>query len=185
MDYPDISQSQMENMKDQSESLCRFLEDTGRVTWTQMNEAGIPRSEKSIDRTDLAQVRHWSEIVNHPQTIERFRAQKYKASPEGRAAALLEQEHTAQIQALAKAEAEKIVLAQKIVDKEALALDRKRARDEIKSAFAALSEEQQEKERLKKIAVSEKNKENKKIKENAKTEEIRAAYAILGHRQLL
>lgn len=60
------------------------------MTWQQLDDAKIPVSTLSIDRGELTQCRHWSEIVNHDQVVAEFKRREYLKSDEYKASKELE-----------------------------------------------------------------------------------------------
>ncbi len=79
--YSDIPIEQLNIMKDNGPYFCNILRQTGRITYDQLVEAGINPGITTIARDKLCYVRHWSEIVNHGQTVERFKLEAAARDP--------------------------------------------------------------------------------------------------------
>lgn len=172
--YTKCTMAQMENMEAQTDRCASIVEETGTLTWGQMNDANIPKHENSVDRTNLTHIRHWSEIINHTKTVERFLAEKAAKDP----VVLLRQQ---QDRDAAVAREKEVVAARKLIEKSTKAQLKKDEAQRIKAAelarFTALSPEQQkdEKNRLKlekSIKLSE-----KKAAETLKLQQAQAVVA--------
>ena len=71
--YSDISISQMELMNGKTQYFSDIMKREGRVTYNELKNEGIYCGTTTINRDDLAPVRHMLEIVNHEKTVQRFR----------------------------------------------------------------------------------------------------------------
>lgn len=80
--YSDISQQQLTLMYDMGPHFATMMQLEGRITHESLLEAGILPGTTTIDRNSLTWVRHWSEIVSHEQTVQRYRAELESRDPE-------------------------------------------------------------------------------------------------------
>ena len=67
--YFALSESQIKTMEDATIPMVALLKANGRNTWDDMEHFNIAKSSTSINRDHLTHIRHWSEIVNHKQTV--------------------------------------------------------------------------------------------------------------------
>lgn len=70
--YSKISTNGMRIMQESTERLSQFILARGTLSWKELNDAGIPQSDTSINRENLNHVRHWSEIVTHEEMQKRY-----------------------------------------------------------------------------------------------------------------
>lgn len=79
--YTDIKVSDMELMKAAIPELSEKVRQHGTLSWEDMNDANIPTSDTSIDRSKLNHIRHWAEIVTCDEVVERFHAEQATNDP--------------------------------------------------------------------------------------------------------
>ena len=79
--YSDIAPDQLQLMKDKTELLATRLRLEGRITCEELLAEDIRSEPTSINRDNLTYIRHWSEIVNHEQTVDRYRAEMQNRDP--------------------------------------------------------------------------------------------------------
>jgi hypothetical protein len=71
----------MDDMKRKVPELAEIVMANGTLSWNELNEANIPTSDTSIDRSKLNHIRHWSEIVSHESVVARFHQEKASRDP--------------------------------------------------------------------------------------------------------
>ena len=80
--YTDVPTEQLEHMQRVAPDLAEIVKLKGTVTYEDFIEHGIHPGPTSINRSDLNHVRHWSEIINHEETIKRFEQEVLEKNPE-------------------------------------------------------------------------------------------------------
>ena len=80
--YSDIPRAQLDLMYEKGPFFANILKLEGQVTYDQLVSEGITPGTTTIKRDDLTWVRHWSEVVNHKQTVARYREQLARKDPE-------------------------------------------------------------------------------------------------------
>lgn len=145
--YSKISTNGMKIMEDKTERLSEFILERGTLSWEEMNDAGIPSSETSINRENLTHIRHWSEIVTHAEMKRRYTQEMFDHGP---AAQELKKNLAAEEKRIQKELSE----ATKILEVERKRLEKANAKAEAdqleKNRIAALSPEAREAEKLEK-----------------------------------
>ena len=79
--YSDISEDQLKLMQEQAPMLVDIIKREGRITYDELVDAGIKPGTTTINRDELTHVRHWSEIITHKKTRQRFRQEKAAKDP--------------------------------------------------------------------------------------------------------
>ena len=171
--YTDIPLHDLEHMKASAPALCEIVKLRGTVTYDEFLAHGIKPGPTSIDRTKLSHVRHWSEIVNHKETIKRFEQEMYDKDPvniqrkkQETTAALVVERHRKEEE---RARAVAVQKAERLVAKHAEA-----------QRFAALSSHDQQQERT---ALKKRNAEALAQKRRNADYELQSAITLLAEKE--
>ena len=174
--YSDISEDQMELMERKTDHFATLLEREGNISYDSLLEQGIRPDTISIDRTSLTYVRHWSEIVNHKFTIERYRMEQSSRSPEIIERGRQEKEDRQKIIARTTNKENESTAHQLNKDKALI------ARHTEKERFNALSKQEQQQERAAKAAAA---KEKKQLQQETEQKAVQAALTRLQERGIV
>ena len=148
--YTNFTSEEMTHMEAQTIPLALKIQSHGTVTWKDMDEAGIPKHVNSIDRTNLTHIRHWSEIINHPDVVARYDEEQLRKSP-------AEVQRKKDENEASKRQAQAVKLARSLLSKEAKAAQTKAKKAEERQTekirFAALSPAEQAREKKEKSDI--------------------------------
>jgi hypothetical protein len=162
--YSDISKTQLDLMKSKASYFVQnYILSQGRVPHEILLEHGLTPTYESINRDDLAAMRHSSEIISHDETLERLREFQHIRSKE-----YLDKKK-------AEAQAEKVILKdikerQLAEEKEEKALQKKKKLVEEKERVNSMTKEERMAHAAEKKALQQQKKEERSLKRQRESE---------------
>ena len=164
--YYKLNTNEILTMQNAVLPMVDLLKANGRNTWGDMDKYNIPVSTTSINRDNLTHIRHWSEIINHSQTVARYNEEILARTPEFIEAQRLRREAANKVQQI---EAERAKATSKL---EAKRLELQRVSN--------LSPEEKLVEKNSKSLAAATRKENKRRREEEKEIEYQNSKRVLN-----